>query len=133
MPFEKGESGNLAGRPKGSQNRSTKAMKKSLAQLIDDNLDNMSDWLNEMATDDPKAAFQCMLSLMEFHMPKMSRVTWVGEKEPENKTCNSAAKEIADSVHRSLEQVISEAEQREFSGVSEKHEFIDNRLDEFSD
>ncbi len=107
MPFEKGESGNPNGRPKGSKNRSTKDMKKALSQLIDDNLDNMSDWLAEMAKDDPKAAFQCMLSLMEFHMPKMSRVTWVGEKEEmADHKINIHAQEIADAVEREMQKVL---------------------------
>ncbi|MBG78242.1 MAG: hypothetical protein CL570_04345 [Alphaproteobacteria bacterium] len=107
MPFEKGESGNPNGRPKGSTNRSTKAMKKALAQLIDDNLDNMSDWLNEMAKDDPKAAFQCMLSLMEFHMPKMSRVTFVGDNEEKaDHEINKHSQAIADAVDREMQKVL---------------------------
>ena len=106
MPFEKGESGNPSGRPKGSKNRSTKAMKKALSELIDDNLDNMSDWLNEMAKDDPKAAFQCMLSLMEFHMPKMSRVTFVDDKEEKaDHKINKHSQEIADAVHADMEKL----------------------------
>ena len=94
-----------AGR-KALKNRSTKAMKNALAQLIDDNLDNMSDWLVGMANDDPKAAFQCMLSLMEFHMPKMSRVTFVDDKEEKaDHKINKHAQEIADAVEREMQKV----------------------------
>lgn len=75
MPYVKGKSGNPAGRPKGSRNRSTTAMQEALAKLVDANLENLTVWLNRIAVDDPKGAFQCMLSLIEFHMPKMSRIT----------------------------------------------------------
>ena len=62
-----------------------KFSKKIMDYLIDNNIDQMSDWLGRMAEDDPKAAFQCMLSLMEFHMPKMSRLTWVDNIEKKQK------------------------------------------------
>lgn len=81
MPFEKGESGNPSGRPKGSRNRSTCEMRKVLAIFIDANIDCMSKWLEDIAKDDPKSAFQCMLSLMEFSIPRISRVHYVEEKE----------------------------------------------------
>lgn len=83
MPYIKGESGNPAGRPKGSKNRSTTAIREMLSFLIEENLDNMSDWLRQIGQDDPKAAFQCMLGLMEFNIPKMSRVSYV---EPRDET-----------------------------------------------
>ena len=111
MPFEKGESGNPNGRPKGSKNRSTKVMKKAIAELVDDNLDEMSDWLKEMAKADPKAAFQCMLSLMEFHIPKMSRVTYSDDTEEKlDHKINKHSQEIADAVEREMQKVLSEAE-----------------------
>lgn len=81
MPYLKGESGNPAGRPKGSKNRSTIAVREMLSLLIEENLDNMSAWLSKVGEDDPKAAFQCMLSLLEFHVPKISRMAHVEHKE----------------------------------------------------
>lgn len=104
MAFEKGESGNPNGRPKGSKNRSTKAMKKVLAQLIDDNLDNMSVWLNEIAKDDPRVAFQCMLNMMKFNIPKISRTSAVVEKEEEVQTKN-----YSESILKISEKLIDEA------------------------
>jgi hypothetical protein len=132
MPFKKGVSGNPGGRPRGARNRSTKAMKSALAQLIDDNLDNMNDWLDEMAKDDPKGAFQSMLSLMEFHMPKMSRVTHVDELQEEEKT-SKGSEHILKAAAEALEQAIVEAEQKEFSGIRAEHEFIDKRANELLD
>lgn len=88
MAYAKGESGNPAGRPRGAKNRSTSAIREMLLMLVENNLDNMSDWLVRMGQDDPKAAFQCMLGLMEFHIPKMSRSTFCEEKEAISKPTN---------------------------------------------
>ena len=131
MPFEKGESGNPAGRPKGSKNRSTIEMKNTLSQLIDDNLGNMSRWLNEMAKDDPKSAFQCMLNLMEFHIPKMSRVAWVEQPTNEKEVSDTFDfDELSMSVCNALNQSIAEAENIKFSNEEEKYQYIEKRGDE---
>ena len=132
MPFEKGESGNPAGRPKGSKNRSTKAMKEALSQLVDDNLENMSDWLNEMARDDPKAAFQCMLNLMEFQMPKMSRVTWIDENEASERN-SAGGEDILRRVTEAYDQAMQEAEKKDFTSLRKKHEYIEKRIDELDE
>lgn len=54
MGFQKGKSGNPSGRPKGSKNRSTAAVRDSLAILVENNIENMQEWLERMAEDDPK-------------------------------------------------------------------------------
>lgn len=96
MPFEKGQSGNPTGRPRGAQNKSTTAMREAMTLLIENNLDKMDAWLERIAEEDPKAAFQCMMGLMEFHLPKCSRVQFQHEKaEEENKPQKSIFEEPA--------------------------------------
>ncbi len=107
MPFEKGESGNPAGRPKGSRNRSTSTMREAMALLIDENLDRMSEWLDDIAKDDPKAAFQCMLSLLEFHMPKMSRVTWIDEVKEAPQSSKEELDEFLQAIEQALDREIA--------------------------
>jgi hypothetical protein len=112
MPYVKGESGNPAGRPTGSQNRSTSALREVIAQLLDDNLDHMSDWLNRIAVDDPKTAFQCMLSLLEFNMPKMSRVTWVDEAKEAEASQKSSTMSSAVWIDEALAEIERMREQK---------------------
>ncbi len=107
MPFEPGISGNPAGRPKGSSNRSTSAMRKAMALLIDENLDRMSEWLDDIAKDDPKAAFQCMLNLLEFHMPKMSRVTWIDEAKETQQPSREDAADFLKVIEEALDREIA--------------------------
>jgi hypothetical protein len=80
MPFEKGHK--LAkGRPAGSINRSTEQMKLSIARATNRVLDDMPMILDKLIKEDPKAAVDLAIKLMEFHIPKMSRVEMRAEIE----------------------------------------------------
>ena len=81
MPFVSGQSGNPAGRPKGSMNKSSQVLRESLSFLIEENLDKMNEWIDRIAEDDPRAAFQCMVSIMEFNIPKLTRTVIKEEKD----------------------------------------------------
>lgn len=63
---------NRQGRPPGSKNIQTQRMREAMAQLIDNNLDNMTLWLAQIAADDPKAAMDIMIRLSERFIPKLS-------------------------------------------------------------
>ena len=80
MPFEKGHK--LAkGRPAGSINRSTEQMKLSIARATNRVLDDMPMILDKLIKEDPKAAVDLAIKLMEFHIPKMSRIEMKAEIE----------------------------------------------------
>ena len=80
MPFEKGHK--LAkGRPAGALNRSTEQMKLSIARATNRVLDDMPVILDKLIKEDPKAAVDLAIKLMEFHIPKMSRVEMKAEIE----------------------------------------------------
>lgn len=71
MPFDKNNPG--PGRPKGKPNRSTTRIKEAYGKLLEDNLDNMSVWLAEIAERNPDKAVDLMLKLSEYLIPKLAR------------------------------------------------------------
>lgn len=78
--FEKGHTLSK-GRPKGAINRSTEMMKLSIARATNKVLDNLPKLMEEMMKKDPKSAVDLALRMLEFHMPKMSRVEMKAEVE----------------------------------------------------
>ena len=78
MPFEPGQSGNPSGRPKGAAGKSTAKIKEAYHMLLEDNLDNMSQWLAEVAEDNPRQAVELMLKLSEYIVPKLAKQEVVG-------------------------------------------------------
>lgn len=76
--WEKGVSGNPNGRPKGAGNKVTNKIKTAYQMLMEDNLENMSEWLGEVAERNPKEAMELMLKLSEYVIPKLARQEVVG-------------------------------------------------------
>ena len=64
---------NPNGRPKGAKNKTTENIRKAYQQLTEDNLDNMTVWLAQIAADDPKQALEMMIKLSEYVIPKLAR------------------------------------------------------------
>ncbi len=80
MPFEKGHK--LAtGRPRGAINRSSEMMKLSIARATNKVLDDLPKIMEDMIKKDPKGAVDIALKLLEFHLPKQSRVEMRAEIE----------------------------------------------------
>lgn len=73
MGLRKGQTNNPDGRPKGSLNKATSKTREAFNKLIEDNLDNMSIWLAEVAAEDPKAALDVIAKLSEYIVPKLAR------------------------------------------------------------
>ncbi len=78
--FEKGHQLSK-GRPPGSINRSTEMMKLSIARATNKVLDSLPSIMEEMVKKDPKGAVDLAIKLLEFNMPKMSRVEMRAEIE----------------------------------------------------
>lgn len=93
--FEKGHQLSK-GRPKGAINRSTEMMKLSIARATNRVLDELPKIMEEMVKKDPKGAVDLALKMLEFHMPKMSRVEMKAEVEQriQQITVNIAQKNI---------------------------------------
>lgn len=69
------------GRPKGAINRSTEMMKLSIARATNRVLDNLPAIMEDLMKKDPKGAVDIALKMLEFHLPKQSRVELKGEIE----------------------------------------------------
>ena len=69
---------NPNGRPKGAMNKTTENIRKAYQQLTEDNLDNMTTWLAQIAADDPKQAMEMMIKLSEYVIPKLARTEVTG-------------------------------------------------------
>ena len=80
MAFEKGNKLSK-GRPPGAVNRSTEMMKLSLARATNRVMDNLPSLMEQMMEKDPAKAVDLTLKMLEFHLPKQSRMELKAEIE----------------------------------------------------
>jgi hypothetical protein len=75
------------GRPPGSVNKATKTFRETVSRLLEDNADNVSKWLTEVAEGsvekelkaDPKAALTLLAQMAEYATPKLNRTEVTGD------------------------------------------------------
>ena len=68
--FKPGESGNPSGRPKGTANKATTEIKEAYINLIHGNLHEIQEWINRVAQRNPEKAFDMLMKLSPFVIPK---------------------------------------------------------------
>lgn len=74
-----------AGRRKGSQNKLTADFKETVRRLLDENSQNVQEWLNQVATGShgkdpaPEKALDLLCKLAEYAVPKLARTEVAGE------------------------------------------------------
>ena len=75
MTFKKGEPRpERAGRAKGVPNKATARAQEAIGLFVEANISKFSKWLDEIyEADGPKAAFGCVESVIEYHIPKLAR------------------------------------------------------------
>jgi hypothetical protein len=72
MGFKEGQE-KKGGRAKGTPNKSTAEIRDAYQKLVEDNLTNMTEWLVQVAADNPERAMDLMLKLSEYMIPKLAR------------------------------------------------------------
>ena len=77
--YTKGQSGNRQGRPKGAANLTTREVREAYQLLVEKNIGNLEAWLKKIAEKDPNKAFDIVLRLSEYFIPKMTRTEITGE------------------------------------------------------
>lgn len=75
----KGTTNNPNGRPKGTANKATTNAREAIAQFVDGNAHRLVEWLDRIALDSPKDAFNCFQSVVEYHIPKLARTEHTGK------------------------------------------------------
>jgi hypothetical protein len=82
----KGRTNNPNGRPAGIPNKATRAFRDTVNRLLEDNSENVSQWLSEVASEDPAKALDLLAKLAEFAAPKLARTEIAGDQEKPLKT-----------------------------------------------
>lgn len=81
MTFVKGQSGNPAGKPKGTANKATTAAREAISLFVDNNAHRLQEWLDAVARGNeaagippnPAKAYELFQSVVEYHIPKLAR------------------------------------------------------------
>ena len=64
--------------------KATKLAREAIAEFVDGNATHLQAWLDGIAKDPkhgPKAAFDCFMSVVEYHIPKLARTEHAGDKD----------------------------------------------------
>ncbi len=74
---------NRNGRKRGSLNKNTLDARKAIAELLQRKVGDIENWLEDIYEEyGALVAFRCVESLLEYHVPKLSRAIVTGEDGP---------------------------------------------------
>lgn len=71
MPFEKGNSGNPDGRPKGTNNKLTKQLRETINDFLETNFETV---INDFEKLTPKERLKFYCELLQYGLPKLQAV-----------------------------------------------------------
>lgn len=69
----KGKTNNPNGRPPGTPNKSTINAREAIAYFVEGNVGRLNSWLDAIAEDSPKDAFDAFMKVVEYNIPKLNR------------------------------------------------------------
>ena len=67
------------GRAPGTPNKATQQAREAIARFVDGNAHRLQEWLDRIAEEDPKRAFELFQSVIEYHVPKLQRTELAGD------------------------------------------------------
>jgi hypothetical protein len=67
------------GRTAGTPNKASAQAREAIALFVDGNAHRLQEWLDQIAADDPKRAFELFQSVIEYHVPKLGRTEVTGQ------------------------------------------------------
>jgi hypothetical protein len=59
--------------------KTTLQAREAISKLVDGNAHRLEGWLDEIAAKDPQRAWECFMSVVEYHIPKLARTEQTGE------------------------------------------------------
>jgi len=71
--FQKGQSGNPAGRTPGSKNKIQDEVKQAFSMLLQNKIPELEDWISRVAERDPSKALEIYVKISERFLPQLSR------------------------------------------------------------
>jgi hypothetical protein len=72
----------LGGRKSGTLNKATRDIKEAYKLLIENNLDNLTGWLQTIADENPEKAIRILSELSEYVIPKLARTDLTSGEKP---------------------------------------------------
>lgn len=74
MPFEKGQSGNPTGRPKGAVNKVTQEKRMLFLSIMEGQVDNIEDSLDRIREESDEKYIKALTGLLPYFLPKQQEV-----------------------------------------------------------
>lgn len=86
----------FGGRKKGTPNKKTKEIKEAFELIVDNNLNNIDEWIKNIADDNPEKAINIILKFAEYVLPKLNKTEYIETKDDEyvNMTDDELEKEM---------------------------------------
>ena len=69
---------NSGGSRLGRPNKATQKAREAISTILDGNVYRIQGWLDEVASEDPKAAMNAVITMLEFGVPKLARTELTG-------------------------------------------------------
>mgnify|MGYP000169838180 FL=1 len=79
MAFQKGQSGNKNGRPKGAQNKTTAEIKEIITRIVGNQLEHIEKDLDKIRKSDPAEAMRLSSRFIDYVIPKQTKIDLEGE------------------------------------------------------